>query len=317
MHPTIAVTLARAWRVAHGARHVAGAVAAATLALATPAAAQRPLPPIRVVTAAWLAEHLTDPSVVVVEVEMGGMMSLGRGRHIPGARTIAWDDIATTRGGLRTELPDAAPLRARLEQLGIGDSTLVVVTTAHEAPMASRFLLTLDWLGLTRLAWLDGGLAAWKAEGRPLTSDAPRVTPARITSAVRTDLVVDAAWITARLGRPGLALVDTRTDGEYVGAGERHGMPSAGHLAGARQLEWEQLFANPEGLRLKPTAELAALDAARASAGDTVVTYCWVGYRASMTYVAARILGLPTRFYDGSYQDWLERKLPVRAGAMP
>lgn len=50
------------------------------------------------------------------------------------------------------------------------------------------------------------------------------------------------------------------------------------------------------------------------TAGDTLVTYCWIGYRASMTYVAARTLGLPVRFYDGSYQDWQKRNLPVDKG---
>ncbi|MBI3789370.1 MAG: hypothetical protein HY275_00630, partial [Gemmatimonadetes bacterium] len=226
-------------------------------------------------------------------------------------------DIAVERDGLDTELPDAARLRARIEALGISDSTLVVVTTDHQAPMASRLLMSLDYLGLTHLAWLDGGVAAWKAENRPVTTDAPRIVPGRITAKPRTDLVVTADWITARQGKPGLALIDTRSDGEYVGAGERHGMPSAGHLAGARQLQLEQLFPSGEDLHLRPMPELKALYAERMKPGDTVVTYCWIGYRASMTYVAARILGLDAHFYDGSYQDWLKRKLPVNAGKEP
>jgi thiosulfate/3-mercaptopyruvate sulfurtransferase len=118
------------------------------------------------------------------------------------------------------------------------------------------------------------------------------------------------------LGTTGIALADTGTDGEYLGAGERHGMPSEGHLAGARQLQWEQLFRDGSHM-LRDRDELRRLHAERVAAGDTVVTYCWMGHRASATYPVARLLGYPARMYDGSYQDWQRRKLPVQAGALP
>lgn len=293
---------------------VALLLTSAALARFASAQGTAPLAPVRVVTTAWLADHLRDPNVVVIEVEMEGMATLA---HIPGTRAIGYRGFVANRGALGTELPADDKLRATFEQLGVGDSTLVVLTTAHEAPMASRALLSLDYLGLRHLAWLDGGVPKWVAEGRAMSTEATPVTRGRITSPVRPDLVVDAAWITAHLGKPGTAFIDTRTDGEYVGAGERHGMPSAGHLAGARQLEWEQLFVSPASMQLKARDALARLYAERMKPGDTVVTYCWVGYRASMTYIAARTLGLPARFYDGSYQDWLQRALPVVAGATP
>ena len=62
---------------------------------------------------------------------------------------------------------------------------------------------------------------------------------------------------------------------------------------------------------------VVVIAAAMAAPGATVVTYCWVGYRASATYLVARYLGYPARMYDGSYQDWSQRKLPVRGGAAP
>jgi thiosulfate/3-mercaptopyruvate sulfurtransferase len=113
-----------------------------------------------------------------------------------------------------------------------------------------------------------------------------------------------------------MSLIDTRTDGEYLGTGGRHGMPSEGHLAGARQLQWEDLFADGKNT-LNSRDSLQRMYAARVQPGDTVVTYCWVGYRASMTYFIARYLGYPVKMYDGSYQDWLKRKLPVRSGPTP
>jgi thiosulfate/3-mercaptopyruvate sulfurtransferase len=89
-----------------------------------------------------------------------------------------------------------------------------------------------------------------------------------------------------------------------------------GHLAGARQLQWEELFADG-ATQLKPRAELERLFAERVRPGDAVVTYCWVGYRASATWFIAQWLGYDARLYDGSYQDWSQRALPTRAGTTP
>ncbi len=184
--------------------------------------------------------------------------------------------------------------------------------------MATRALYTLAAIGHTRLSLLDGGLEKWRAERRPvarLTTGAAPV-PGRLTARQGRAVVADAEFITARLGRPGLSLIDTRTDGEYVGTGNRSGMPSAGHLDGARQLQWEQLFSDGS-VTLKPRAELERLFAERVRPGDLVVTYCWVGYRASATWFVATLLGYEARMYDGSYQDWSQRALATRAGGTP
>ena len=266
-----------------------------------------------VVTTDWLASHVSDPSVVVVEVvsEQGK-----RGPHIPGSRALFFRHMTVSRDGLSTELPSPDSLRALVEGLGISSRQRVVVYAA-EAPMATRFLMTLDYLGHRQFAYLDGGLAKWAAEHRSLTDAEPTITRGTFTVAPRTDMIATADWIASRLGTPGTALIDTRTDGEYNGTGNRSGMPSAGHLDGARQLEWESLFDAKNGLLLEPRDVLRQMYADRSHAGDTVVTYCWIGYRASATYFAARLLGYDVKFYDGSYQDWQQRKLPTKAGVTP
>jgi thiosulfate/3-mercaptopyruvate sulfurtransferase len=287
----------------------------AGVAMAAPAraaSAQRAGGESLVVSTAWLAAHLGDPSVVVLDVTGGDSH---RDAHVPGARTLPYGDVIVQRDGVRSELPPVDRLRALFERLGVSDSTRVVVY-GDEPPMATRVLFTLDYLGHERISLLDGGLAQWRAEGRPVTREEPRVARGRLTPHVRPELVAGAEWIHTRLGRPGIALVDTRTDGEYLGEGERHGMPSAGHLAGARQLQWEQLF-HDETYLLRDRDELRRLYSDRVATGDTVVTYCWVGYRASATYLVARYLGYPAKLYDGSYQDWSQRKLAVRGGAAP
>lgn len=283
------------------------------VAVAAPVPAQDQSTPMHVVSPAWLADRLNDPGVVVLEITHGDNQ---QGPRIPGARAMPYDALRVSANALSTELPPADEVRARFEALGISDSTLVVVY-AHEAPMATRALFTLDYLGHSRWAYLDGGLTAWRAEGRPTTTENRAVKPGRMTGAPRPGVAATADWITARIGKPGIALIDTRTDGEYLGTGNRSGMPSAGHLTGARQLEWQQLFRADEPLRLRPRSEVESLYAERVQRGDTVVTYCWVGYRASATYFAARWLGYEARMYDGSYQDWQKRQLPVRAGSAP
>lgn len=268
-----------------------------------------------VVTPAWLAERLNDAesNIVVLHVAHD---DYGDG-HIPGARELDYGDIVTRRGGLTAELPTADELRAVFERLGVSDSSVVVVY-AHEAPMATRVLFSLAAIGHERFALLDGGLRRWRSEGHEVSRETPAFAAGRLSTRTLANesLVVDAAWISGRIGDPTLALVDTRTDGEYNGTGNRSGMPSTGHLAGARQLEWQALFT--DGMtRLKPRAELETMFAARADQGDTVVTYCWVGYRASATWFIARYLGYDARMYDGSYQDWRERDLPTTAGVRP
>lgn len=286
--------------------------AAAAAAAAAPAMREA-----MIVSTDWLTSRLDDPSVIVVEITR---TDSARAALIPGARPLAYRHFVERRDSLSTELPSLDSLRTLVEGLGISDDTHVVVY-AQEAPMATRFLLTLHLLGLDRASYLDGGLPKWRAEGRRIEREEPGarrpVARGRITPRPRLETIVTADWLDARVGRPGLSLIDTRTTGEYTGTGNRSGMPSAGHLEGARQLEWEQMFDSAAPLTLKPREALRDLFAERVTPGDTVVTYCWVGYRASATWFMARALGYDPLFYDGSYQDWQRRQLPTRAGVVP
>lgn len=262
-----------------------------------------------IVGPAWLAAQARNPRVVVVHVVMDGA-EFQRG-HILGARPLSYGQLVTRRATLSSELRDPAELRAAFEAIGVSDDSHVVVY-AHEGPMAARAIFTLAYLGHERASLLDGGLPGWRTAGHPVATDAARpVTAGRLSARVNPGVVADAEFLSARLGTPGMSLVDTRTTGEFDGTGNRSGMPSEGHLRGARQLEWQWLFREDAPLTLKSRDELRKLYADRVQTGDTVVSYCWVGYRASMTWLAARALGYEARMYDGSYQDWQQRRLPT------
>jgi len=275
-----------------------------------------------IVSTAWLAAHLRDPDVVVLQVDMAMMHDAPfTAGHIPGAHELSYDVIAIDRDGLGSEMPSVDSLRDAFERAGVSDRSHVVVYYSSEAPSAARAVMALDYLGHNRVSFLDGGLPKWRAEGRPMETTAKPVARGTLHARPQESVLATAPWIESRIGKPGIALIDTRTDGEYLGSGMRHGMPSEGHLAGARQLQWQQLFQGDSGSAhgepMKSRAELAKLYAERMHPGDTVVTYCWVGYRASTTYLAARALGLPVKLYDGSYEDWARRKLPLTTGAKP
>jgi thiosulfate/3-mercaptopyruvate sulfurtransferase len=267
-----------------------------------------------IVSAAWLTQHASERNVVVLAV-LHSEEEFERG-HIPGARFIAYGDITTTRNGLMTELPDAARLRQIFVGAGVTDDTRVIVYSDMPL-MASRAFFSLEFLGQRHAAILDGGLKTWQAQGGRLVRDAPVIRQGKLTTHERPELIADAAWIRSHLKSPHVALVDTRSDVEYRGAGERHGMPSLGHIPGARQLQWQELFEDPDEGVFRDAEQLANIFRARAARGDTVVTYCYVGYRASMTYLVARALGYEAKLYDGSYQDWARRSLPLTTGDRP
>ena len=290
-------------------------VVPAFLAAVASASAQSPNPSM-VVSTEWLAQRLSDPGVVVLHA-WRNTDDFANG-HIPGARPVPYDDIRIERDGIGTELPPVEQLQRTFEKLGVSDDSHVIIYAGGQgmAPVASRVFLSLDYLGHPRVSLLSGGLAKWVAENRPVGKDTPNVAPGKFTPRPRS-VTVDADYVTDRIGKKGFAFLDTRTTPEYVGAGTRSGLPSEGHVAGARQLEWEQLFSDASAGTFLDTDALRKLYADRVAPGDTVITYCLVGYRASMTYFAARLLGYPVRLYDGSYQEWVRLNQPVKKGDQP
>jgi thiosulfate/3-mercaptopyruvate sulfurtransferase len=157
---------------------------------------------------------------------------------------------------------------------------------------------------------LDGGLPAWRAENRPVTTEIPVVTKGSFTLHPRDDVVVDAVWVSQHLADPKVAVIDARDSGFYNDSLDNE-MPRGGHIAGARSIPFGTVVV--EDNHLKSLAELRALfTAAGAEPGDTVVSYCHIGQQGTLVFFAARLLGYNVRLYDGSFQVWSARpELPV------
>ena len=308
----------------HPSRFLALRIAAVALFCAT--AAPRAMPaqmavapsaPV-VVSTEWLARHLKDPNLVLLHVGEKAEYDAG---HIAGARFVRLDDISVTShdhaNGLMLEMPGPDSLRARLEALGISDRSRVIVYYGSDwVSPATRVIFTLDYAGLgSSAALLDGGMQAWKAENRPLTTEAPKPARGQLAALRIKPIVVDAAWVKSRLGSPSVHLIDGRAAAFYEGV--EKGGSRKGRVAGAKSIPYTEIA--DDRLFLKKPAELRALFArAGVAPGDTVVAYCHIGQQATAVLFAARSLGHPVLLYDGSYQDWSRRaELPVedpRAG---
>lgn len=290
--------------------------AAAPSAHAQTRAPQTRLPSI-VVSADWLAGHLRAPDVVVLHVAHARQQAAADTAHVPGARFLRYDRLAGDVEGVAVELQPADELRRAFADAGVSNDSRVVLV--GEPMSAARAWATLDWLGLgDRAAVLDGGMVAWRAAGHPVSREWVGHATGDLAVTPQPERFVDAAWVRARLGDTAVALVDARPASEYTGedGGRDHMKP--GHIPGAHNLYWEELVVSRADPRLKPEAELRALFE-RAGARDdrTVVAYCMIGMRASVAYLASRLLGYETRFYDGSWDDWSRRGLPAVTGAAP
>lgn len=260
-----------------------------------------------------LAAAAKDPRLVLLHV--GDRASAFEEAHIPGARFLRYADFAVDGGqGLGSELPSADEVKRDFEAIGVSNGSRVVIYGSSPVS-AARAFFTLDAMGHTRVALLDGGLRAWRGEGRPIETGPPKpVSAGHFMPVLNAAKVASAELIQREMSRNGIALVDVRPDPEFLGTdGGMGGMHAAGHIAGAKQLPWNALVQEDGRFLLRDQLQ-AKLTAAGATPAKPVVSYCMVGMRASVVYFVARHLGHDAKLYDGSIVDWTQKKLPVVTG---
>jgi len=236
--------------------------------------------------------------------------------HIPGAAFLDLDAELTGppgHGG-RHPLPDPATLQAALRRVGVREHHPVVVYDAGEGQAAARLWWTLRWVGHGQVSVLDGGFAAWTAEGRPVE---PGIAEAKQGDVfVRPgQLTVLNAETAAALARDGV-LLDARVGPRYRGETEPID-PVAGHIPGAVNLPAALLVG--ENGRLLPPEELRRVFAAHGvETGQPVGAYCGSGVTAAHTILALTEAGLDGSLYIGSWSDWVsDPGRPIATGDQP
>ncbi|THF85250.1 sulfurtransferase [Deinococcus sp. KSM4-11] len=275
-------------------------------------------------SAAWLLEHVNDPTVRVLDCRYALSDPLvGRiaylGGHIPGAvyadlETDLSGPLQESGAGGRHPLPDPGTLAAWLGSVGIGNDSVVVCyddPSTGQGFYAARAWWLLRWLGHAQVSVLDGGYPAWVAAGGQSSADEPGPVPATFTPDVQTEMVATAADVQAL--PPGTLLIDSRAPARYRGEVEPIDA-KAGHIPGAVNREWAGAL--DAGGQWRPANEQAArLDAGNAP----TVTYCGSGVSATPNLLARELAGVPlgpdNRLYAGSWSDWISHDArPVATG---
>lgn len=267
-----------------------------------------------VVNTSWLAGHLSDKDLVILHVGSEAGYKAG---HIPGARLVDGKILqVNTPEGLSVEVPPPDVLQRQLEALGISDNSRVIVyNEGDEFQRATRVLFTLDVAGLgDHSSLLDGGLPEWKKTGHASSTDMPQVAEGHLKPLDIQPKVVDAKFVQSHMKTPGYDLIDARAAVFYGGLVAK--VTGDGHIPGARSLPYTEVY-DSDG-KMKSPAELKALFAqAGVKSGDHVIAYCQVGGQSSAVFFAARTIGIEPQLYDGSFQDWSKRGLPVETSNSP
>jgi thiosulfate/3-mercaptopyruvate sulfurtransferase len=279
--------------------------------------------PERLVTTSWLAEHLDDPGLVVVESDEDVLLYATG--HIPGAVKVDWHTELNDQ--VSRDYLDAEGFARLCSAKGIGRDDTIVFYGDNFNWWAAYALWVFSLFGHADVRLLDGGRQKWVAEGRPLVKDVPQRAATDYPAVPREDEPIrafrDDVLAHIKAGRP---LVDVRSPGEYTGEllhmpdYPQEGALRGGHIPGALSKPWKQA-ANDDG-SFKSVEALRAIyaDELGLRTDDDIVAYCRIGERSSHTwFVLTHLLGYQkVRNYDGSWTEWGNLvRAPIAKGPEP
>ncbi|MEO6116422.1 MAG: sulfurtransferase [Pseudolysinimonas sp.] len=277
--------------------------------------------PERLVSTEWLAEHLGQPGLVVVESDEDVL--LYETGHIEGAVKIDWH--TDLNDPVTRDYLDGAGFAKLVGSKGIGRDTTVVIYGDKNNWWAAYALWVFTLFGHQDVRLLDGGRGKWEAEGRAYTTVVPTPTAVDYPTVERDDVTYRAfkEQVLEHLGNP---LIDVRSPEEY--SGERTHMPAypeegalrGGHIPTAKSVPWARAVAEDGSFKSRPELEAIYLDEAGLAPGDNVIAYCRIGERSSHTwFVLTHLLGFEgVRNYDGSWTEWGSAvRVPIVKGTEP
>jgi 3-mercaptopyruvate sulfurtransferase SseA len=261
----------------------------------------------------WLAAHLADPGVRIVDMRPRGYDVA----HIPSA--VHLDNRATRDPENRPSfVPRQEAFERAMAAIGVSNGTRVVVYDERGGIYAARLWWLLNYYGHRHVALLDGGWAKWTKEGRPATRDAPSPPPAVFRAKATPAWLATARDVQEAIGRAGVKIVDARTAAEIEGRDLR-GIRRGGFIPSSIPVYWEDAL-DPATKAFRPAADLARLYRDRGILPEhDVITYCQVGMRASHDLFVLHLLGYDKlRTYLGSWEEWGNREdLPIATQVPP
>lgn len=267
------------------------------------------------VSTAWLAEHLDDANIRIVDIR-GHVLPASHPlphyfnhyddylqSHIPQAVFVDWvREITDPADPRHAQIAPPDRYAAVMSRIGIGSETHVIAYDDADGMFAARLWWSLNYYGHERVSVLDGGWNRWIAEGRPTTAVVPTIAPAAFTPRPRPDLIRTGDQVLAHLGA-NQTLIDVRSPDEFAGRASR--ARRGGHIPTAHSLPRTTLIGSdglvpaPQDLRERFAAVGVTEDA------DDVVFYCNGGVSASYGLLVYRAAGFNGgAVYDGSWKDW-------------
>ena len=267
------------------------------------------------VSTSWLADHLNDRNLVILEV---GDKAAFEKAHIPGAQFLEYMDthLMKSPAGLTLELPPMADLAEVFGKLGVtNDSRIVLYPSKDLSAPTARVYVTLDAMGLgAHSSILNGGTPIWQGEGRAVSAEVRKAARGKLEPCPQNDVIAGLEYVRANLHHAGVDIVDARLPEYYSGARIPQGQ-RAGHIPGASNITFSTLV-DDKGKLLPADAIEAKFREAGIKSGDRVVSYCHIGQQASLIYFVARYLGYDARLFDGSWEDWSRHsELPAETSA--
>jgi thiosulfate/3-mercaptopyruvate sulfurtransferase len=275
-----------------------------------PAEAEPPMDTL--VSAAWLDQHLDDPDLVVLDCTVlvepdgsGGLLSVnGRANyesgHIPTAGFAdLLGELSDGDSPMDFAMPSPEQFAAAMEALGVSDDSRVVLYDASGSVWAARVWWMLRWIGFDRAALLDGGLNAWTAGGRALSTEPADRPAGQLTVRLRPQLIADRDEVLASIGDESVTLIDSLPPAHYRGEMTMYERP--GHIPGAVNIP--VFSAIDEAGHYRSLDELATLF--EGDRDGRAITYCGGGIAASSNaFVMTRLGFTDVAVYAASLQEW-------------
>jgi len=279
--------------------------------------------PEALISTEWLAAHLADPHVRIVDssFKQPGVTPTARedydAGHISGAVFFDIDDVAESGTSLPHMIPNAERFAAKMAERGIGNGDRVIVYDANGLSSAGRAWWLMRLFGHDNVALLDGGLPKWRAEGRPLDTAAPVIPARQFTARFDPALVRNKAAVLANVASQREQVVDARSAGRFDGSAEET-WPGRrrGHIPGSRNMPFDQMT-DPRTKQLKSADELRALFAGAGLALDRpIISSCGSGVTACALAFGLYLIGHErAAIYDGSWSEWgLPDGPPIETG---